>query len=445
MLLAIVASSGTIFANRVKIDGLWYILNAEQLTAEITYEDINANYSDLSFLTIPEFVAYDDVNYTVTSIGESAFLRCVGLTGVSIPSSVINIGNTAFSSCTSLSNVDIPNSVKSLGAGAFSSCSSLASVSIGNGISSIDEATFAFCKSLTSVELPESLETIGREAFRYCNSLRDIVIPASVTSIGYRAFQFSGLINVDIPDNVTTIATEAFDFVVNINYSSSASGSPWGARSMNGYWDGSLIFLDSSKTTLVACSPEASGEIDVPKGVTSILYYAFFCCAGMTGISIPESVEYIGYAAFMSCTGLKSITIPNGVRYLDDELFYGCSNLTTLTIGSSVQNIRNGVFVNCAKLNTIYNYSDTPQPINGRQFNGWDVTGCTLYVPKPSVSLYRYAEGWKHCMSIIGIDVPNDFETPVIDSQRAAKTLLGGQILILREGKMYTMQGLEVR
>jgi len=62
---------------------------------------------------------------SVTSIRESAFFNCKGLTNVTIPNSVTSIGIDAFYFCTGLTSVTIPNSVTSIGAGAFYYCNGL--------------------------------------------------------------------------------------------------------------------------------------------------------------------------------------------------------------------------------------------------------------------------------------------------------------------------------
>ena len=444
LLLTLVASVGTLFANGTQIGDLYYNLNNENQTAEVTYMDLNDNYPGLSSLEVPENVTCEGTKYIVSGIGEQAFFRCADLRDVSIPNSVTHIGTTAFSGCCRLKSIDVPNSVTSLSPGVFSGCDSLTAVTLGDGITTIEETSFAFCRKLVTIKLPNGLTNIEREAFRYCSSLKSIIIPNTVSSIGYRAFQFSGLRNVDIPDNVISIAADAFELVMNINYTGSATGSPWGAKCMNGYWESYLLYKDASMNLLMACSPDAIGEISIPQSVKGINGYAFFNCANLTNITIPESIEFIGYSAFKGCTGLTCITIPNSIKSIEEEMFYDCTNLINVTIGSGVQFIQNLVFARCESLKTIYNYSVTPQPINDKQFKGWDITGCTLYVPEQSISLYRYAEGWKHCKSIIGIKM-DDVESPITDSIPHSKILKNGQLIILRDGKTYTVQGQEVR
>ena len=90
---------------------------------------------------------------SVTSIGNSAFSGCNGLTSVIIPDSVISIGRNAFNSCSGLTSVTIPNSVISIGVGAFSYCDGLTSITIGNSVTSIGDNAFYDCSGLTSITM----------------------------------------------------------------------------------------------------------------------------------------------------------------------------------------------------------------------------------------------------------------------------------------------------
>ena len=88
---------------------------------------------------------------SVTSIGESAFSGCSGLTSITIPNSVTSIGDGAFQRCYGLTSITIPNSVKSIGEFAFSDCSGLTSITIGDSVTSIDDWAFNSCYNLVSV------------------------------------------------------------------------------------------------------------------------------------------------------------------------------------------------------------------------------------------------------------------------------------------------------
>ena len=154
----------------------------------------------------------------MTSIGESAFNDCYGLTSVTIPNSVTSIGIDAFDDCFDLTSVTIGNSVISIGNNAFGDCYSLTSVTIPNSVTSIGDGAFNDCTGLTSVTIPNSVTSIGSEVFEDCSSLISVTIPNSVTSIGeYAFYSCSSLTSVTIPNSVTSIGKGAFGECYRLN------------------------------------------------------------------------------------------------------------------------------------------------------------------------------------------------------------------------------------
>ena len=73
-------------------------------------------------------------NGSVTSIGDSAFAGCTGLTSIDIPDSVTSIDDRAFSECSGLTSIVIPNSVKYIGHEAFAYCRGLTSITFNGTI-----------------------------------------------------------------------------------------------------------------------------------------------------------------------------------------------------------------------------------------------------------------------------------------------------------------------
>ena len=360
MLLPLVAS-----AQGVEIDGICYNLNAENKTAEVTR---NPNYY-FGEVAIPESVTYEEVAYSVTSIGEYAFSGCKNLSSVTIPNSVTSILFSAFEDCTGLTSITIPNSVTSVRFHAFEgtvwydnqpdglvyagSCvykykgemPNNTTVSIKEGTTCITDGAFDYCNGLTSITIPNSLTFIGNAAFNGCSGLTSVTIPNSVASIGGSAFLgCSGLTSVTIPNSVTSIDGQAF-----MGCSSLTS---IGVDADNTYYDSrdncNAIIETASNTLIVGCKTTA-----IPNSVTSIGNAAFYGCSGLTSVTIPNSVTSIGGSAFNGCSGLTSVTIPNSVTSISDDAFHGCSGLTSVTIPNSVTSIEYSAFEGCSGLTSV--------------------------------------------------------------------------------------------
>ena len=228
---------------------------------------------------------------SVTSIGDSAFYRCISLSEIFIPSSVTSIGNWAFSCCDSLKYISIPKSVICLNGNPFAKwdgklkCLSPNFVYEDGILFNKDKSRIISFRNqnIKSYVIPSSVTSIGDSAFYRCISLSEIFIPSNVTSIGDWAFYGCySLSEIVIPSSVTSIGDSAF----------------------------------------LCCA--SLSEIFIPSNVTSIGDWAFYGCYSLSEIVIPSSVTSIGDCAFCSCDSLSEIVIPSSVTNIGDWAFYDC-------------------------------------------------------------------------------------------------------------------------
>ena len=197
-------SSGTAVpvGGSITVGGITYTVLTLPSGRENGTVEVGRNLNASGNITIPATITNGENTYTVTSIGNSAFSSCSGLTSVTIPDGVTSIGNSAFSYCSGLTSVTIPDSVTSIGNGAFSWCSDLTSVTIPDSVTTIGEYAFFYCTDLTSITIPGSVTSIGNRAFGKCTSLSSITFAGiNPPSFGPTAF--------DHYNNLQTISLSA--------------------------------------------------------------------------------------------------------------------------------------------------------------------------------------------------------------------------------------------
>ena len=380
------------------------------------------------------------------SIGEYAFCGCDRLKSLSVPNSVTNIDIWAFEDVFNISYtgtasgapwgaksmngyVEFPLVFNNLDKDTLVSCYQYAEghIAIPNAVSVIDNEAFSSCRYITSVTIPNSVTSIGNYAFEYCTGLTSVTIPNSVTSIGYRAFSgCSSLTSVTIPNSVTSIGGDAFSMVLNVVYSGSATGSPWGACSINGYVDGYLVFADETKTVLKACSPKAEGAIVIPNSVTSIGGGAFEGCRGLTSVTIPNSVTSIGDSAFYGCSKLTSIIIPNSVTSIGNSAFFGCSGLTSVTIPNSVTSIGNSAFRGCSSLTSII-IPNSVTSIESKAFYGCSNLNIIYSVPatRPTISSDTFKRIASDAVVYVSNDAVSNYKSSSSSNYWASMNIIG--------------------
>ena len=169
--------------------------NADDLSVSV----VNSGQKYSGHIVIPSETKtwLDDELHPVTGIEKEAFSGSIGMTSITIPSSITNIESNAFHNCSGLTSITIPSSVTYIGWGAFANCSGLKSIKIPSSITSIRSSVFAGCSGLTSITIPSSVTNIEYHAFDGCSGLTSITIPSSVTSIGEKGFLFLQRFEID--------------------------------------------------------------------------------------------------------------------------------------------------------------------------------------------------------------------------------------------------------
>ena len=378
-------------------DGVMIYYN--YLNNETEFE-VTSGESYSGSVVIPEKVSYNGKTYSVTSIANSAFSRCTGLTEINIPNSVTSIGNYAFEGCSGLTSITIPNSVTSIGRCAFQ-YSGLTSVTIGNGVTSIERYTFYSC-GLTSVTIPGNVATIGERAFKDCRGLTSVTIDNGLTTIGFEAFSNSVLTSITIPNSVTTIENGAFEYCRKLTSVTIGNG----VTSIGTYAFSGCGNLTSVHITDLEAWCKISFEMG---GDSNPLYYAHHLYVNdeeIKDLVIPNSVTSIGRNAFYNCTGLTAVTIPNSVTSIGDYAFYGCD-----------------IPVVISKIENPFNISEYT-------FSDNTYNNATLYVPKGTIDKYKSTEGWKIFAFIEEGDGGGDTPEPPTPKKCAAPTI------VYKDGKL---------
>jgi hypothetical protein len=176
-----------------------------------------------------------------------------------------------------------------------------------------------------------------------------------------------------------------------------------------------------------------------------VLYIDSCLIAAKTDISgaytIKDNTRLIAEYAFYDCSSLNSVTIPNSVTSIEKYTFFRCSSLLSVTIGSGVTSIGIYAFDGCDKLYEVYCYTPEPPAAYKSSFSRYNAF---LYVPCDSKKAFMLDDVFSNFNNIECIS-SEDIENVQSDEVQSTKVIKDGQVLILRNGKTYTMQGQEVK
>lgn len=336
------------------------------------------NSANLTTIIIEEGNPVYDSRENCNAVIETASNKLLfGCKDTMIPNSVTTIGESAFYNCSGLTTINIPNSVTNIEKESFRNCSGLTYIKVGNGVTTIGEGAFAGCSCMTKVEL-NCNEIISKdydpnEYYRppsyFGSQVKEFILGEDVTRIGEYAFARCGINTMNIPKNVTSIGDYAFSdcyYLVEVGISSSISEIP--------QW----TFYMCQKLSKVVINSNAL----VSKNYESRPSIFGFTCKDISEIILGEDVKDLGSHVFCNLPKLSSVTISNSLTRMSAGAFKDCPSLTD-------------IYCYAEQVPTIYDYSV-------EEFN---YTNATLHVPEGSLDAYRNTEPWKDFKEIVALSL----------------------------------------
>ena len=314
-------SSRSLDENSKDNQGLTYTLNADHTATVANYY----NNTPDGVIDIPDTVTKDNIDYTVTAIGNNAF-ESLNVSSVFIPATVTSIGPFAFRFCKFLATVTFAedSQLKSIGLGAFYGTEQayprFKEIKIPDSVETIGNAAFRYCQNLERIALPSALQTLSNVTFYGCTALSEVTFPASLETIQVGAFGYCrNLSEVELPASLKTIQSYVFGGCSDLKtVSYDGSLEQWNHITANndvlGYSCPSLVTDDYTAQFILV---ENDLPDHFPKTVTITKYTGTESTVILPSTISNWPVTKIGEDALKDNTTITSVTIPDSVTEID--------------------------------------------------------------------------------------------------------------------------------
>ena len=410
----------------ILIDGILYEItsNEEPLTAEV-YACTDYTIAEVD---IPASITHEGQIYDVTSIGNGAFSVCTRLTSITIPNSVMSIGDAAFFACFGLTKVTIPNSVTSIGELAFYNCRSLDSVTLeattpptlgGNSFSS-SPTCYIPCGTLAAYQSSSWAQQVG-SFIEQCDDNNDDQSLISVTD-----GTLSDWDNLPMEYLFETKCVE---------------GASWDAlKSVKVYADLTYINLvvewDTDIVTDLSSVPfhvYLNVDNDAPTGGWGGLW--------LEPYNIDVLLEGYFYLDGNPCTYQPDVALYAGTPLADEWAW----DWTTIEALAASQLITKGVMEIQIEYGKLPVKLENTFTVGFSILQSWNSVGVLPNAAADEVGNMIPAE--KMLVKINNVNAPTSIENTHSPSSitNTQKLLRNGQLIILHDGKTYTVMGAEIK
>ena len=316
----------------------------------------------------------------IEKIAMGAFESCAGLQEITFPSTIKEISDYAFLDCVSLKMLEMPSDLVRIGKSAFDGCANLADIELNEGLEVIDDFALANCPALIQVVLPSSLTTFGSNVLTgsngiinisfmspnanyvvennilYTSDYKELIVSAKTTvaelSINSKVETIKANAFYNAQSVKTLVALKNVKFIESDAFSGCTKLERAALPFIGNELDSSAIF--SSVFGKVADSLK---EVVILQG-TKIYDKAFSGLNYIESIELPTTIRFLGEAAFESCSSLATIIgLPNNLKIIKDNTFSGCTKLSSKIIknliNSDLEIIGSKAFAKCETLDSI--------------------------------------------------------------------------------------------